>query len=351
MRSQVRLVPAAHQAELAPRRPRAAQLLVERARSAGQCSARPPAAARTLRQRAARAPRWPRPRACEQAVGDARPHPGQQLRHAEGGQRVARVLGPAQTGQRVLDVGRLEKAQAAELHERDVAAAELHLERVAVVRGAEQHRLLPQRHARLAPLEHARDHVIDLAELVGHGDQRAAAPRRRAREKSSCVALGGERDDRVGRVEDRLRRAVVLFQRDHRGAAGRTGAGSPRMLPHAGGAEAVDRLRVVAHHRHPAPVGLEPRAGSRPAARWCPDTRRPARGRSGRRRAPPAPASRHQVEPVEQQIVVVEHRARRAWRRRRRRTGARSASSHSRHQGKRVSRQARSGSWVLTARE
>ena len=39
---------------------------------------------------------------------------------------------------------------------------------------AEQHRLLAQRHARLAPLEDALDDVVDLRQLVGDGDEHGA---------------------------------------------------------------------------------------------------------------------------------------------------------------------------------
>ena len=63
---------------------------------------------------------------------------------------VARVLGEAQQRQQVLDVRRVEEFQAAELHERDVAPGQLDLERAAVVRGPEQHRLLLQDRCQLS---------------------------------------------------------------------------------------------------------------------------------------------------------------------------------------------------------
>ena len=217
-----------------------------------------------------------------QRVGEARAHPGQQLRDAEAGQAVARVLGPAQAGERVLDVRRLEETQAAELHERDVAAAELDLQRVAVVGGAEQHRLLAQRHARLAPFEDPLDDVGDLRQLVGDGrQQRAHAARARARQVLLvALARGRQRDDRVGRVQDRRRRSVVLLERDDR--RGRIVLLREREdVADARRAEAVDRLRVVADDGDAAPVGLQRGAGSPPAACWCPGIRRPARGRSG----------------------------------------------------------------------
>jgi hypothetical protein len=74
----------------------------------------------------------------------------QQLQAAERGDAVARVVGPAQHGQQVLDVRRLEELQPAVLHERDVAPHQLELQPVAVVAGAEQHRLVAQQLAGLA---------------------------------------------------------------------------------------------------------------------------------------------------------------------------------------------------------
>ena len=65
----------------------------------------------------------------EQARGGGRTDAGQQLNDAEAGDPVARVLGPAQKGQHVLDVGGLEELETAEFHERDVAARQLDLER------------------------------------------------------------------------------------------------------------------------------------------------------------------------------------------------------------------------------
>jgi hypothetical protein len=53
----------------------------------------------------------------------------QQLHHPETGDAVARIFRPAQEGQHVLDVRRLEKFQAAEFHERNVAPGQLHFQR------------------------------------------------------------------------------------------------------------------------------------------------------------------------------------------------------------------------------
>ena len=73
-----------------------------------------------------------------------RADPGHQLHHPESGDAVARILDKAQQSQHVLDVGRIQEFEPAELHERNVAAGEFHFERSAMVRGAKQDRLLFQ---------------------------------------------------------------------------------------------------------------------------------------------------------------------------------------------------------------
>ena len=88
--------------------------------------------------------------------------PGQQLQETEGRDAVARVLGPAQDREQVLDVRELEELEPAELDVGDVAAAQLDLELAAVVGGAEQHRLLAQLQAGLAVGQHRAHDVVDL---------------------------------------------------------------------------------------------------------------------------------------------------------------------------------------------
>ena len=91
-------------------------------------------------------------------------------------QLVARVLEDAQQAQQVLDVRALEELQAAVLDEGDVAAGQLELEPVAVVTGAEQHRLLVQRDSSLALLEHALAHERGLGQLVDARGERGRLP-------------------------------------------------------------------------------------------------------------------------------------------------------------------------------
>ena len=92
-----------------------------------------------------------------------RADPGHQLHHPESSDAVARIFDEAQQRQHVLDVGGLQEFEPAELHERNVAAGEFHFERSAMVRGAKQDRLLFQRGAAFAVLQHAARHGSNLA--------------------------------------------------------------------------------------------------------------------------------------------------------------------------------------------
>ena len=102
-------------------------------------------------------------------------------------------------------------------------------------------------------------------------------------------------------------------------AGGAKCVGKIQDVAHGRGAKRVDRLRVVADHGQPAPVGLERVAGSTPAAGWCPGIRRPARGRSARRcrrRATARPSSAPSTAAGRRNRA----RSAAAWPRRRRRT-------------------------------
>ena len=97
---------------------------------------------------------------------NAGPTPGSELRRAKARDRIGRVLRPAQEREQILDVRGLEELQAAVLHVRNAAAAELELEQIRVMSGAHQHGLIAQLQAGLAIREHVLDHVVDLGELV-----------------------------------------------------------------------------------------------------------------------------------------------------------------------------------------
>ena len=93
-----------------------------------------------------------RPDASSTRAAVAGPDAGQQLHDAETGDPVARIFRPAQERQHILDVRGFEELQAAEFHERNVAAGQFDFERAGVVRGAEQHRLRLERDARASRL-------------------------------------------------------------------------------------------------------------------------------------------------------------------------------------------------------
>ncbi len=110
----------------------------------------------------------------------------QQLQHPGAGETVARILGPAQHGEHILDVRRIQEFEAAELHIGDVPPRQLDLEMTRMARGAEQHGLLLQRHPGLAVLEHTVGDVAGLFDLVAHADQ----PRRCSEARSDHNSLG-----------------------------------------------------------------------------------------------------------------------------------------------------------------
>ena len=144
------------------------------------------------------------------------------------------------------------------------------------------------------------------------------------------VTLRRQRDHRVGRVEDRARRAVVALELDHGRA--REALGELEDVAHRRRAERVDRLRVVAHDHQAGAAGLEGRQDVRLQRRWCPGTRRRARDRSPRRSlVPPRDGARARAR------TAVGRRSRARWRRAcapcTARRSTRMPSSSSAHQG------------------
>ena len=140
---------------------------------------------------------------------------------------------------------RVEELQPAELDEGDVAPGELDLQRSRVVRGAEEHRLLLQRHPGLAVLQHLFDHVVGLAGVVEHGGDHRLAAGGALGPQVLGVALGGKADHRVGGGEHFRRRAVVAGKRDDGGSRPEA-VREVEDVAHSRGAEGVDRLGVVA---------------------------------------------------------------------------------------------------------
>ncbi len=149
-----------------------------------------------------------------------------------------------------------EELEAAVLHERHVAPDELDLEHVAVMGAAEQHRVPAQRAADLARREDLVDDVLRLRGGIVERDVDGLLLRLTHPEQGLAVlprALGHER---IRRVENRLRGAVVLRQH-HRVGLRLEALGEAEDVLHRRGTERIDRLRIVAHHGHARPVGLE----------------------------------------------------------------------------------------------
>ncbi len=123
-----------------------------------------------------------------------------------------------------------------------------------MLRRAEQHRLALERQPAFALAQHLVGDPACLRGFVVDADQ--PRPRRRHAFAPEVLreALGGQFDDRVRRFQDGLRRAVVVLQRDD---ARRRVEGLRKVedVARLGGAEGVDRLRVVADHRESVAVG------------------------------------------------------------------------------------------------
>jgi hypothetical protein len=142
----------------------------------------------------------------------------------------------------------LEVPQPAVLDERDVAPRQLELEQIGVVRRPHEHRLLAQGRAALARVEHALTDLGRLRGLVEAHHQLWRAPARALRPQCLPVGAGRLLGDRVGDVEQRLRRAVVALQRDRRRT--REVLREVEDVAWRRRAEAVDRLQVVADDGH-----------------------------------------------------------------------------------------------------
>jgi heavy metal translocating P-type ATPase/RND family efflux transporter MFP subunit len=181
---------------------------------------------------------------------------GQDLQNAKAGDAIARILREAQQSEKILHVGAVEEFQPAEFDERNVAAGELQLQHGAVMRGAEQRRLLLQRHAGFARLQHALGDETRLIAFVAHGHELRPLRGTALGPEVLGVALGGERDDGVGRGEDRLGRAIIAVERDDLRRR-REALRKLENVAHSGGAEGVDGLRIVADDGEPLALGLQ----------------------------------------------------------------------------------------------
>ena len=243
--------------------------------------------------------------AIEQSLRRGRSGTGQQLDHAKSRDPIARVLGPAQKRQHVLDVGGFEELEPAEFHERNVAAGELDFERRAVMRRPKQHRLRLERDARFAVFQNLAGDITRLIGLVAHVHEPRPLGGEAVRPEILGETLLRGVDDGVRGGQDGLGRSVIAVERDDLGRRGEV-AGKVEDVAHRRRAERVDRLRIVAHHRQADAAGLERQQDRclqpvgvlilvhQHVIEALGDV-----GGDGR--------LRHHLRPVEQEIVVVEH--------------------------------------------
>ena len=164
---------------------------------------------------------------------------------------VGGVREQREVGDRVLDLGALVELRAADHLVGDVVADERVLEHPALGVGPVEDRDLVRAIVLLGdePLDLAGDVARLRVLVVELGDHdRLPAPGLGPEVLLLLLAVVG--DDRVGRVEDRLGRAVVLLELDDLGAG--EVALEVEDVADVGAAEAVDRLGVVADDRQVA---------------------------------------------------------------------------------------------------
>ena len=125
-----------------------------------------------------------------------------------------------------------------------------------MVRRAEQHGLLLERHRSFAMLQDPLGHVARLVGLVAHRDKLRAFGGGSIRSQVLLVTLGGEIDDRIRGREDRLRRAIVAVKRnDVRRRCEKTR--KIQNVAHRRGAKRIDRLGIIADDRQPLAIRFE----------------------------------------------------------------------------------------------
>ena len=126
----------------------------------------------------------------------------------------------------------------------------------AVMGRAKQHGLRFEANASFAVGKDRFDDVAGLCGVIGHIDKRRKIGRSAVRPEVFGEPLGGKIDDGIGGGKDRLRRAVISFQRDHF-SLGREVTGKIEDVAHGCCAEGVDRLRIVTNDREAAPGRLK----------------------------------------------------------------------------------------------
>ena len=158
---------------------------------------------------------------------------------------------------------RLQELQPSVLDERDIAAGQLHLEHVAVMRCPEQHGLAAERRPALSMLQDLAAHRVALLRLIQAGHEHRALRARPVRPQGLLVTLGRAGDDLVGGGQD-WRCGTIVALEPHDSCPGEP-CGEIQDIADRGRTERVDGLGVVADHGHvsrrpvhvPQDVGLE----------------------------------------------------------------------------------------------
>src|SRR6266446_6450293 len=229
-------------------------------------------------------------------------HARQELQHTKSRDIVPGVLGPAQNANQILHMRRLQKLEAAVFHERDVALAELDFEEIGVVGRAHQDGHVVQGDAGFALLQHPFHYIVRLRLLILRGHEQWPLLRPSLREQVLFEPLTPSTYHSVRSVQNRLYRAVVLLELDDRGGWVEV-AGKIEDVTNRGAAERIDRLGVIADDGYGSMIlpqrqddlGLQ-RVGVLVLVHQHVSK-------------PPANAFAipfHEIEPIEQQIVVIE---------------------------------------------
>ena len=153
-------------------------------------------------------------------------------------------------------MGGVEKLQPAELLERDVAARQFDLQRTAVVCGAEQDGLLLEIETLFAIGENLIGHIMRLIRFVANGHQIRTLSGDAVGPEVLGEAFARLFDHGIRGVQDRLARAVILVEGDDRSGGFELGR-KVENVADGRRSERIDRLGVVADHRHPVALRFE----------------------------------------------------------------------------------------------
>ena len=183
-------------------------------------------------------------------------------------------------GQHVADLAAVVERLAADENVADTPAAQFRLEQSGLLVRAEENRNVAGRDA--ARVNQRRNLLHDrlgLGLFVLEWEETDFAGDRPAGLQSFFVPARVMDDEAVGQFEDGRVGAVIHLQADD------FGAGKNLLefqdVPHFGAAPAVNRLVVVADDAERAMPAARATRRARTGCRWCPGTRRFARGRSG----------------------------------------------------------------------